>query len=176
MMPALEWIRFGVSAVLLIFGLFCFAAAVLGVFRFGFVMNRVHASGIGDTLGLLCVIASCVISCGVNITSAKLILVLVFLWFTSPVSAHFLGQVEFTNNRNPGKYMRFVTIPGRPAGGRKAEAERKAEAGSGAEAERKAETESAAEAERKAETGSGAESEDAPAAKGSSMREDGDRS
>ena len=49
----MEWIRFWISAVLLAAGVFWYIAAVIGVHRFGFVMNRMHAAGIGDTLGIL---------------------------------------------------------------------------------------------------------------------------
>ena len=47
-----EWIRFWITAACLAAGLSGFGCAVLGVYRFGFVMNRMHAAGIGDTFGL----------------------------------------------------------------------------------------------------------------------------
>ena len=50
-----EWIRFALCALCLITALVCFTAAVLGANRFGFIMNRVHAGGVGDTLGLFLV-------------------------------------------------------------------------------------------------------------------------
>ncbi len=100
-----EWIRFALTAACLIAGVFCFASAVTGVFRFGFIMNRMHASGIGDTLGLFLVIAGLVISSGISFDSLKLALLVFFMWFTSPVSAHFLGQIEYYSNRN---LYRFV--------------------------------------------------------------------
>lgn len=93
-----EWIRFWVTAALLILALLSFASAVIGVWRFGFVMNRMHAAGIGDTLGLLAVIAACVVSSTGLMDALKLILLIVFMWFTSPVSTHFLGQVEYFTN------------------------------------------------------------------------------
>ena len=92
----LEWIRFGIAAVLIVLALCSFGAAVLGACRFGFVLNRMHAAGIGDTAGIFLVIAS---------------LAVFFLWFTSPVSTHFLGQVEYYTNPLLRKYVRKADLP-----------------------------------------------------------------
>lgn len=102
----LAWIRFILSAVFMIIGLIAFASSVLGVFRFGFIMNRMHAAGIGDTLGVFCVVCSLVIGTGLSLDSLKLILVVAFLWFTSPTSSHFLAQIEFFTNKDPDRHMR----------------------------------------------------------------------
>ncbi len=93
-----EWIRFFIVAALLLLALACFASAVLGVWRFGYVMNRMHAAGIGDSLGIFCVAAALFIAGGPSWEEAKALLLVFFLWFTSPVSTHFLGQVEFFNS------------------------------------------------------------------------------
>lgn len=108
----LEWIRFAISAVLLILGLCSFAAAVLGAYRFGFVMNRLHAAGIGDTAGIFLIIASLVVARGPVPDSLKLIVLVFFLWFTSPVSTHFLGQVEYYTNPLLRKYVKRGETPG----------------------------------------------------------------
>lgn len=95
-----EWIRFILTAIFLAGGLFCFAMAVIGVNRFGFAMNRIHAAGIGDTLGLFLVVVGLCISSSAVMDMFKLGLLVVFMWFSSPVSGHILGQVEyFTNPR-----------------------------------------------------------------------------
>ena len=94
----LEWMRFAIAAVLAILGLCSFGAAVLGAYRFGFVLNRMHAAGIGDTAGIFLMIASLAVARGLHMDTLKLIVLVFFLWFTSPVSTHFLGQVEFYTN------------------------------------------------------------------------------
>lgn len=104
----MEWIRFAVVAVLLFAGLFSFAAAVIGVYRFGFIMNRMHASGIGDTFALFSVIAAMVVASGISFDSLKLILLVFFMWFTSPVSTHFLGQVEYYSNAHLYRFVEKV--------------------------------------------------------------------
>ena len=47
-----EWIRFGVTALCVVGGLFALLTALLGLFRFDYALNRLHAAAIADTLGL----------------------------------------------------------------------------------------------------------------------------
>ncbi|MBQ9612812.1 MAG: monovalent cation/H(+) antiporter subunit G [Lachnospiraceae bacterium] len=107
-MIVLEWIRFGITAILLCIALISFASAVLGAYRFGFVMNRMHAAGIGDTLGLFCVVAATVISSDAILDALKLVLLVFFMWFTSPVSTHFLGQAEYYTNPMLSQFVRKI--------------------------------------------------------------------
>ena len=107
----LEWIRFIAAAVLIVLGLCSFGAAVLGAYRFGYVLNRMHAAGIGDTAGLFFVIASLVVARGPQMDTLKLVVLVFFLWFTSPVSAHFLGQVEYYTNPVLGRYVKQAGEP-----------------------------------------------------------------
>lgn len=99
------WIQFALAALLLCISLICFTTAVIGVYRFGFVLNRMHAAGIGDSLALLCAIAGTVIAAGFSMDALKLILLIVFMWFTSPASSHFLSQVEYFTNRHLYRYV-----------------------------------------------------------------------
>lgn len=107
----LEWIRFGIAAVLIMLALCSFGAAVLGACRFGFVLNRMHAAGIGDTAGIFLVIASLAVARGPRMDTLKLVVLVFFLWFTSPVSTHFLGQVEYYTNPLLRKYVRKADLP-----------------------------------------------------------------
>ena len=96
----LEWIRFIVGAVFIIFGLALFAIEMYGVFRFRFVLDRMHAAAMGDTLAISSCLMGLIIFSGFNFTSCKLFLVIVFLWFASPVSSHLLAKLEvFTNSK-----------------------------------------------------------------------------
>ena len=45
----LEWLRFILFTVLLALGAMFMLNAVIGVNRFGFSLNRLHAASIGDT-------------------------------------------------------------------------------------------------------------------------------
>ena len=109
----LEWMRFAIAAVLAILGLCSFGAAVLGAYRFGFVLNRMHAAGIGDTAGIFLMIASLAVARGLHMDTLKLIVLVFFLWFTSPVSTHFLGQVEFYTNPLLGRHVKKAALPER---------------------------------------------------------------
>ena len=102
----LEWIRFGLCAVCLITAMICCTAAVLGANRFGFIMNRLHAAGIGDTLGLFLVAVSIIIGDGFHMQELKMLMILVFMTFTSPVSSHFLTQLEYFTNPHLYSYVK----------------------------------------------------------------------
>ena len=108
----LEWIRFAIAAVLAILGLCSFGSAVLGAYRFGFVLNRMHAAGIGDTAGIFLMIASLAVARGLHMDTLKLVVLVFFLWFTSPISTHFLGQVEFYTNPLLGRHVKQADLPG----------------------------------------------------------------
>ena len=101
-----EWIRFWITAVILGFGILAFTLEVAGLFRLGFVMNRMHASGIGDSFGLGCVVFA-------MIDSLKLFLLILFMWLTSPVSTHFLSRIEVNTNPYIARYVRFGTDYGK---------------------------------------------------------------
>ena len=102
----MEWIRFGVTAVLLILAVAAFAAAMLGNYRFGYVLNRMHAAGIGDSLGVFLVVLSLVISADSGLDMLKLALLVVFLWSTSPVTSHFLARIEMGGDSEFRSHLR----------------------------------------------------------------------
>lgn len=93
-----EWIRFSISAVLTLAGMFMIVSAVFGVFRFRYALNRVHAAALIDTLGILFMIAGLVVARGFQVVSLKMVIVVLFLWLTSPVSSHLIGRLEMTVN------------------------------------------------------------------------------
>lgn len=79
---------------LFLFGLFVFSTAVLGLFRFHCVLNRMHAAAVGDALGIFCILAGLVVLHGWSLAAAKMLLILMFLWLTSPVSSHLIAEME----------------------------------------------------------------------------------
>lgn len=106
-----EWIRFWVVACILAAGILCFVLEVAGIFRFGYVLNRMHASGIGDTMGILFVVLSLMIASGWNAATLKLLLLIIFMWLTSPTSTHFLSMVEMNTNPYLELHVRRRTEP-----------------------------------------------------------------
>ena len=90
----LEWIQFIVGAALILAGLVIFALSVIGVYRFKYVLNRMHAAAVGDTLGLFCILIGLILFHGWSLSAAKTLLILVFLWLTSPVASHLIAEME----------------------------------------------------------------------------------
>ena len=93
-----EWIHFYITAALFVFALSGFIFAVIGVWRFDYVLNRMHSGGIGDTFSLFFLITGLIISTASPIVMVKLSLPLLFMWFSSPTSTHFLSQTEYYTN------------------------------------------------------------------------------
>mgnify|MGYP003442852367 CR=1 FL=1 len=97
-MEILEWIRFLAGTGLLLLGLGIFVLQLLGVFKFKYVLNRMHAAAMGDTLGLGVSLTGLILLSGLNFTSLKMGLVIVFLWLASPVSSHLIARLEVVTN------------------------------------------------------------------------------
>ena len=111
----LDWIRFALSAVLTVFGLFVLVTATLGLFRFHYVLNRIHATARADTLAVLTILAGLALAWGFTPVTLKLLAVVAFLWLTSPVASHLIGRLEVTvNDKLPQEMQvedsRFVAI------------------------------------------------------------------
>ena len=81
------------SLVLFALGEGCILIALIGVFRFDFVLNRMHATAIADTMGTLFIVLGALLQFGLSWISAKLILVLLFQWVTAPISAHMIARM-----------------------------------------------------------------------------------
>lgn len=109
-MAVIEWIRFLVGAGFLLFGLGIFAIEMIGVFRFKYVLNRMHAAAMGDTLGIGFSMVGLIIMSGFNFTSLKLLFVVVFLWFSSPASSHLIARLEVTIDEEDEKHYRIVKL------------------------------------------------------------------
>ena len=99
-MGVIDWIRLILGSAFLICGLVIFFTEIFGVFRFHYVLNRMHAAAMGDTLGIGSCMIGLVIFSGINFTSLKLLSILAFLWFASPVSSHVLSRLEVATNEN----------------------------------------------------------------------------
>ena len=78
----------------LLFGLFVFFSAVLGLFRLEYVLNRMHAAAVGDALGIFCVLVGLMLLHGWSLSAAKTLLIFLFLWLTSPVASHLIAEME----------------------------------------------------------------------------------
>lgn len=109
-MEIIEWIRFIIGAIFMICGLVIFAIEMIGVFRFKYVLNRMHAAAMGDTLGIGFSLVGLILMSGLNFTSLKLFCVIVFLWFSSPASSHLIARLEVTTDEEKDKHYRSVSL------------------------------------------------------------------
>lgn len=90
-----QWIRFGFVALFMLAGLFTLITSLIGLFRFDFALNRIHAAAMADTMSLLFFLVGVVIAVGLDAVVWKLLLVLVLQWCTSPLCSHMLSQFEY---------------------------------------------------------------------------------
>lgn len=103
----MEWLRFLLGIAFIIMGLLVFVIQIVGVFKFKYVLNRMHAAGMGDTMGIsLCLIGTMFLF-GWGFTSLKVALIVAFLWLASPVSSHLISRLEVTTNDELEKYCRI---------------------------------------------------------------------
>ena len=109
-MQALQMIRLIAGAALLLCGLGIFFVEVYGSFHFDYVLNRMHAAAMGDTLGIGCCMLGLIVICGWNFTSLKLFLVILFLWLSSPTSSHLIARLEVTTDEEPEKHYRRMVM------------------------------------------------------------------
>ncbi|MBE6954705.1 MAG: monovalent cation/H(+) antiporter subunit G [Ruminococcaceae bacterium] len=93
-----EWIRYSIAVVLLIAGLAVSFVSFLGVYRFRFVLNRMHAASLNDTLALMLVMAALIVAMGLRLATLKLVLVVVFMWMAGPISSHLLCKLELSTD------------------------------------------------------------------------------
>ncbi|MCI6714537.1 MAG: monovalent cation/H(+) antiporter subunit G [Lachnospiraceae bacterium] len=99
-MEITDWIRLIIGSTFLICGLVIFFTELFGVFHFHYVLNRMHAAAMGDTLGISSCLLGLMFFSGFNFTTLKLALIVLFLWCTSPVSSHVLARLEVATNDN----------------------------------------------------------------------------
>lgn len=101
-----------IRLILMIFfiatGLFIFGIATYGLFKFDYILNRVHVAAKCDTLASLLIIIGLMIYSGLNITTLKLGLVVVFLWLSNPVGTHLIGQTEVITNKDIEKECEVI--------------------------------------------------------------------
>ncbi len=89
-------------------GLGCLVSGVVGVYRFKYALNRIHAAALFDTVGILLMALGVITATGFTLTSAKILVVVAFLWLTSPVSGHLIGRMEITINDDLDKSMAVI--------------------------------------------------------------------
>ena len=94
----LDWIRYGLAALLELAGLFVLITAVLGLSRFRYALSRIHAAALYDTLGVLLMLGGLMVAEGFDLSTLKMAVTVVLLWLASPVSSHLIARMEVTGD------------------------------------------------------------------------------
>ena len=89
----LEYFRIIAAVIFITAGVIFAITSVIGVFRFKYVLNRMHSAAMGDTLAILFVLIGLVILNGINFTSLKLLAIIIFFWLAGPVSSHLIANL-----------------------------------------------------------------------------------
>ena len=97
-MVILSWLRFALGVIFLLIGMFLFGIQIIALFKFDYVLNRMQAAAMGDTLGIGSSLLGLMLLSGWNFTTLKLALVVIFLWCSSPVSSHLIARLEAVTN------------------------------------------------------------------------------
>ena len=101
-------IRTILAVPFLLLAVFVFFSEVLGFYKFTYVMNRMHAAALGDTMGIGSVLIAVAILTGELVPILKLILVLVFMFLTGPVVTHLIAGAEVETHKNAGHEYKEV--------------------------------------------------------------------
>ncbi len=94
--------------VFLMAGSFFLLVAGIGILRLPDIFTRLHAAGIGDTMGAGLILTGLMFQGGLSAVTVRLVAVLFFLWYTSPIATHALskaalhGKVEPILHDRPG--------------------------------------------------------------------------
>lgn len=90
-----------VSWVFLVVGGLAVLTGGIGVVRLPDVYARSHAAGITDTAGAGLILIGLMFQGGLSLVTIKLVLILIFLLFTSPTSSHALVHTAYATGLKP---------------------------------------------------------------------------
>jgi len=73
----------------------------VGLIRLPDVYARMHGAGLTDTLGAGLILAGLGVQAGFTLVTVKMILIMIFLIFTSPMSTYAVANAAFTRGLQP---------------------------------------------------------------------------
>ena len=112
-----------IAALLMGLGLIFLVGSMIGMLRLPDFYSRVHASGNSETLGTMLVFLGLAVYNGFTITSAKLLIILMFIFVGNPIGSHILtkaayktGHPVWTRRRLPDGILPDGNMEGGEAG------------------------------------------------------------
>lgn len=102
-----EYLRFILAALFILIGLVITFTGIMGFYKLKFILNRMHAAALIDTLGIFFIALGLIFIKGflnedgsLDVTAIKLICVVFILWITSPVSSHIISKLIYMTDSN----------------------------------------------------------------------------
>ena len=89
------------SWALILGGCFFILVGALGLLRMPDVFTRLHAHGVIDTMGAGMILGGLMFQTGLGLVTFKLVLVLVLVWFSSPISTYALARAALKSGEEP---------------------------------------------------------------------------
>ncbi|MDE2751205.1 MAG: monovalent cation/H(+) antiporter subunit G [Gemmatimonadota bacterium] len=89
------------SWALLLGGAFFLLTGSLGMVRLPDVFTRMHAAGMTDTMGAGMIVVGLAVYNGADLVTVRLLLILAFLWFTSPIATHAVAKAALSGGLRP---------------------------------------------------------------------------
>lgn len=91
-------LRLIISALFILAGVKVIVTALIGNFRYSYVLNRMQVGATADTMGAILVLIGLIIKAGISMISVKLLVMIIFFWVASPVCSHYLARTEVIAN------------------------------------------------------------------------------
>ncbi len=89
------------SVILLLVGAAFVVIGNVGLVRLPDFYTRLHAAGLTDTLGATLVLGGLAVEAGLTLVTVKLLLIMVFVFFTSPTATHALAKTALHHELRP---------------------------------------------------------------------------
>lgn len=86
--------------LLVVGGIFCIVGSV-GLLRMPDFYTRVHAASVTDTLGAALILLGLLLQAGWTLVAAKLVIIGLLIFFTSPAAAHALAKAALGRGLQP---------------------------------------------------------------------------
>jgi len=97
----MEILRDTLSWILLVSGGLVAIASAIGLLRLPDLYTRMHAAGMLDSLGALCILAGLALQSGASLVTFKLALLYAFLLLTTATASHVLGKSALRSGLAP---------------------------------------------------------------------------
>lgn len=94
LLDALSWLLLVAGGLFVVIG-------NIGLVRFPDFYTRLHAASITDTLGAGLMLAGMTFQAGLSLVTVKLLLVILFIFFTSPTATHALAKSALHGKLEP---------------------------------------------------------------------------